>query len=97
MGWVHNVPPGWVRVKFPQNVLLYSRKFSSAKNFVKSDHQTVCQELIFVKCRLSLVCSSIVQLSLFCSTFIFFIHEHSEEIHEHFWSHTCENFVSDLI
>ena len=52
--------------------LLYSRKFSSANNFVKSDRQAVRQEFIFVKCRTSLVCSSIVRSSLFCLSFIFF-------------------------
>ena len=51
--------------------ILYSRKFSSVKNFVKSDRQAVRQEFIFVKCRSSLVCSSIVRLSLFCLSFIF--------------------------
>ena len=35
--------------------LLYSKKFSSAKNFVKSDRPTVRQEFIFVKRRSSLV------------------------------------------
>ena len=51
--------------------VLYSRIFSSAKNFVKSDRQAVHQEFIFVKRRLSLVCSSVVRLSLFCLSFIF--------------------------
>ena len=51
--------------------LLYSRKFSSANNFVKSDRQAVRQEFIFVKCRSSLVCSSIVWSLLFCLSFIF--------------------------
>ena len=40
--------------------ILYSKKFSSAKNFVKSDRQAVRQEFIFVKRRSSLVCSSVV-------------------------------------
>ena len=31
------------------DIILYSKKFSSAKNFVKSDHQAVRQEFIFVK------------------------------------------------
>ena len=35
--------------------ILYSKKFSSAKNFVKSDRPAVRQEFIFVKRRLSLV------------------------------------------
>ena len=35
--------------------LLYSKKFLSAKNFVKSDHPAVRQEFIFVKRRSSLV------------------------------------------
>ena len=35
--------------------LLYSKKFSSAKNFVKSARPAVCQEFIFVKRRSSLV------------------------------------------
>ena len=33
--------------------LLYSKKFSSAKNFVKSDRQAVRQEFIFVKRRIT--------------------------------------------
>ena len=40
--------------------LLYSRKFLSAKNFVKSDGQTVRQEFIFVKCWLLLCCFSFI-------------------------------------
>ena len=51
--------------------LPYSRKFSSAKNFVNSDRQAVRQEYILVKRRSSLVCSSLFQLSLFCLSFIF--------------------------
>ena len=35
--------------------LLYSKKFSSAKSFVKSDRPAVRQEFIFVKRRSSLV------------------------------------------
>ena len=38
-------------------VIYYSRTFSSANNFVKSGGQAVCQEFIFVKRQLSLVCS----------------------------------------
>ena len=34
------------------NCLLYSKKFSSEKNFVKSDRQAVRQEFIFVKRRI---------------------------------------------
>ena len=41
--------------------LLYRRKFSSAKNVVKSDRQAVRQEFIFVKSRSSLVCSLLVK------------------------------------
>ena len=41
--------------------ILYSRKFSSAKNFVKSDRQAVRQEFIFVERRSSLVCSLVIQ------------------------------------
>ena len=44
-----------------QNCLLNSRKFSSAKNFIKSDRQAVRQEFIFVKSRSSLVCSLLVK------------------------------------
>ena len=55
--------------------LLYSRKFSSAKNFVKSNRQPVRQEFIFVKRRLSLVCSSVIWSSLFGLSF-FNIHEY---------------------
>ena len=51
--------------------VLYSRTFSSAKSFIKSDRQAVRQEFIFVKRRSSLVCSLIVRLSLFCLSFIF--------------------------
>ena len=51
--------------------LLYSRKFSSAKNFAKSDRQAVRREFIFVKSRSSLVCSLLVRSSLFCLSFIF--------------------------
>ena len=43
-------------VVYPRGVL-YCRKFSSAKYFVKSDRQAVHQELIFVKRRSSLICS----------------------------------------
>ena len=51
--------------------ILYSRKFSSAKNFVKSDCQAVGQEFIFVNvaCRSGLLYGrSVVTLSL---SFIF--------------------------
>ena len=41
--------------------ILYRRKFSSAKNFVKSDRQAVRQKIIFVKSRSSLVCSLLVK------------------------------------
>ena len=51
--------------------LLYSRKFSSAKNFVKSDHQAARQEFTFVKHRSLLICSPVVRSSLFCLQFIF--------------------------
>ena len=50
---------------------LYSRKFSSAKNFVKSNRQAVRQELIFVKRRSSLDRLFVVRSSLFCFLFIF--------------------------
>ena len=39
----------------------HSRKFSSAKNFVKCDCQAVRQDFIFVKSRSSLVCSLLVK------------------------------------
>ena len=42
--------------------LLYSKKFSSTKNFVKSDRQAVRQEFIFVKRRVALVCGRSVRL-----------------------------------
>ena len=51
--------------------VLYSRKFSSAKNFVKSDPQALRQEFIFVKRRSSLICSPVVRSSLFCLPFVF--------------------------
>ena len=46
--------------------ILFSRKFSSAKTFVKSHRQAVRQEFIFVKRRPSLVCSLVIRSSLFC-------------------------------
>ena len=49
----------------------FIRKFSSAKNFVNSDRQAVRHEYIFVKRRSSLVCSSLIHLSLFCLLSIF--------------------------
>ena len=49
----------------------WEQEISSAKNFVKSDLQAVRQEFIFVKCRSSLVCSSIIRSSLFCWSFFF--------------------------
>ena len=54
-----------------EDKVLYSKKFSSAKNFVKSDRQAVRQEYIFVKRRSSLVCSSVVRSLLFCLLSIF--------------------------
>ena len=42
--------------------ILYSKKFSSAKNFVKSDRQAVRQEFIFVKHRVALVFGRSVRL-----------------------------------
>ena len=53
------------------SMLLDSRKFSSAKNSIKSDRRAVCQEFIFVKRRSSLVCSLVVRSLLFCLSFIF--------------------------
>ena len=50
--------------------ILYSKKFLSAKNFVKRDHQAVRQEVIFVKRRSSLICSPFFRSSLFCLPFI---------------------------
>ena len=41
-------------------VILFSRKFSSAKYFVRSDRQAVRQEFIFVKRRSSLFCLSFI-------------------------------------
>ena len=51
--------------------ILYSRKFSSVKNFVKTDRQAVRQEFIFVKHRPWLICSSVTRSLLFCLSFIF--------------------------
>ena len=51
-------------------ILLYSRKFLSAKNFVKSDRRAIRQEFIFINCRSSLACFSVAQSSLFCLSFI---------------------------
>ena len=57
---------------FSSKCLLYSRKFSSVKNSVKSHRQAVRLEFFsFVKRRMSLVYSSVVRLSLFCLSFIF--------------------------
>ena len=58
--------------------ILCSRKFLSAKNSVKSDRQAVGQEIIFVKRRSSLVCSSVVRSPVFC--FFVFLH-----IQEYLW------------
>ena len=69
--------------------ILYSKKFSSAKNFVKSDHQAVRQEFIFVKRRIArFVFGRSVRL------LIVYLH-----IHDYFWSHNCcfvENLVRNL-
>ena len=62
--------------------ILYSRKFSSVKRFVKSDRQAVGQEFIFVKCRSSLVCSLIVRSSIFA----YRLSSHSWKC---FWFNTC--------
>ena len=68
------------------NKVLYSKKISSAKNFVKSDRQAVRQEFIFVKRRIArFVFGRSVRL------LIVYLH-----IHEYFWLHTCcfaENLV----
>ena len=69
--------------------LLYSKKFSSTKNFVNSDRQAVRQEFIFVKRQVALVFGRSVRL------LIVYLH-----IHDYFWSHTCrfgENLVRNLI
>ena len=67
--------------------LLYSRKFSSTKNFVTSDRQAVCQEVIFVRWKSSLVCSSIVQSSLFLLIVYLTIHESIKNFFliQHLW------------
>ena len=59
------------RYRLVELALLYSRKFSSAKNFVNCDRRAVRQEFIFVKHQSSLICSSVVRLSPFCLSFIF--------------------------
>ena len=84
--WLHQVQ--WVP---------YSRKSSSAKNFVKSDRQAVRQEFIFVKCRSSLLCSSVVWSSLFCMSFIFTFMNISDRTprHVHVWF--VKKLVSNLI
>ena len=61
--------------------ILYSRKFSSAKNIVKSDRQAVRQEFIFVKSRPSFVCTSFI-------TVIVLLLIASLHIHEYFCPHT---------
>ena len=85
--WLHQVQ--WVP---------YSRKFSSAKNFVRSGRQqAVLQEFIFVKCRSSLLCSSVVWSSLFCISFIFTFMNISDPTptHVHVWF--VKKLVSNLI
>ena len=70
--------------------ILYSKKFSSAKNFVKSDRQAVRQEFIFVKRR-------VARFVFGCSVRLLIVYLH---IHDYFWSHTCrfeENLVRNLI
>ena len=69
--------------------VLYSRKFSSAKNFVKSDRRAVRQEFIFVKRHSSLVCSLVVRSPLFRFSFFFTFRNICGP---HFWF--CENFLS---
>ena len=49
---VHDILPTQVHRRLKIKVL-YSKKFSSAKNFVKSDRQAVRQEFIFVKRRVA--------------------------------------------
>ena len=71
------------------SLVLYSKKISSAKNFVKGDHQAVRQEFIFVKRIARFVFGRSVRL------FMVYLH-----IHDYFWSHTChfvENLVRNLI
>ena len=49
----------------------YSRKFLSAKNFVKSDRvRQFVRNLFSSKCQTSLICSSVVWSLLFCLSFI---------------------------
>ena len=77
---------------------LYSRKFSSAKNFIKIYHQAVRQEFIFVKRRSSLVCSSVVRLSLFCLSFIFTFMNISDPTFNFLWKFSQEfNLVKPLL
>ena len=86
----------WRTVRFSsewrlnQIPVLNSKKFSSAKNFVKSDRQAVSQEFFFVKRRVArFVFGRSVRL------LIVYLH-----IHDYFWSHTCrfeENLVRNLI
>ena len=73
--------------------LLYSRKFSSAKNFVKSDRQAVHQEFIFVKSRTSLVCSSVVRSSLFCLSLLFTFTKISVPTLVVFWKNLVRNLI----
>ena len=79
-----------IKGSFAKLEVLYSKKFSSAKNFVTSDRQAVRQEFIFVKRRVArFVFGRSVRL------LIVYLH-----IHDYFWSHTCrfeENLVRNLI
>ena len=80
VGWPQALgPPSKQNLSVRFQHVLYSRKFSSAKNFVKCDRQAVRQEFVFVKNRPSLLCSSVVALLLM-------IHL---DVHEYFWPHTC--------
>ena len=81
--WVSVIRMCWSLIKWLSVWLLYSRKFSSAKNFVKSDRQAVRQEFIFVKSRSSLVCSFAYRLSshswIFLIPHLWFVKNISQE------------------
>ena len=71
-----------------------SRKYSSAKNFVKSDRQAVRQELIYFR-QMPVVAHLLFDRSIVALLLIVYLH-----IDEYFWSYTYgswKNLVRNLI
>ena len=89
--FLNGLPPGslvldvgeWTGTPNTGSCILYSRKFSSAKNFVKSDRQAVRQEFIFVQ----VGCRSFALRSLRSSLFCFIASLHMHE-YRYFCPHT---------